>query len=66
MLDRLSRVTSFEVLQAHTGSKLTRDSEKHGVDTMGLGDLDIDKLENREKGYSLGAKNETSICHWNS
>ena len=37
MLNRLSRVTSFEVLQLHAGSKLTRDSEKHGIDTMDLG-----------------------------
>ena len=47
MLNRLSRVTSFEVLQLHAGSKLTRDSEKHGIDTMDFGDLDIDNLGNR-------------------
>ena len=49
MLNRLSCVTSFEVLQLHAGSKLTRDSEKHGIDTMGLGGLDIVKLEIRER-----------------
>ena len=49
MLNRLSRVTSFEVLQLHAGSKLTKDSERHGIATMDLGDLDIDKLENRER-----------------
>ena len=63
MLNRLSRVTSFEVLQLHARSNLTRDSEKHGIDTMDLGGLYIDKLENREKDYSLGAENETSIYH---
>ena len=50
MLNRLHsmpRVTSFEVLQLHTGSKLTGDSEKHRIDTMDLGGLDIDKLDNR-------------------
>ena len=66
MLNRLSRVTSFEVLQLHARSKLTRDSEKHGIDTMDLGGLDIDKLGNRERITALGAKSETSICHWQS
>ena len=49
MLNRLSRVTSFQVLQLHAGSNLTRDLEKHGIDTMDLGGLDIDTLEIRER-----------------
>ena len=49
MINRLSRVTTFEVLQLHAGSSLTRDSEKHCIDTMDSGGLDIDKLENRER-----------------
>ena len=49
MLSRLSRVTAFEVLQLHTVSSLARDSEKHGIDTMDLGSLDIDKVANRER-----------------
>ena len=49
MINRLSRVTIFEVLQLHAVSSLARDSEKHGIDTMDLGGLDIDRVANRER-----------------
>ena len=49
MINRLSRVATFGVLQLHAGSNLTRDSEQHGIDTMDFGGLDMDKLENRER-----------------
>ena len=51
MLNRLHSIprgTALQVLQLHTGSKLTEDSEKHGINTMDLGDLNIDNLDNRE------------------
>ena len=51
MLNRLHSIprdSALHVLQLHTGSKLTGDSEKHGIHTLDLGDLDMDKLDNRE------------------
>jgi len=51
MLNRLHSIprgTALHVLQLHTGSKLTGDSEKHGIHTLDLGDLNMDKLDNRE------------------
>ena len=52
MLNRLHSIprgTVFQVLQLHTGSKLTGDSEKHDIHTLDLGDLNMDTLDNREK-----------------
>ena len=49
MLSRLSRVTAFEVLQLHSVSSLATDSEKHGIDTMDLGGLDIESVANRDR-----------------
>ena len=51
MLNRLHSIprdSALHVLQLHTGSKLTGDSEKHGIHTLDLGDLNMDKLDNRE------------------
>ena len=57
MLNRLSRVTSFEVLQLHAGSNLTRDSEKHGIDKMypGGGAWILTNWE-IERGLQLGCE----------
>ena len=52
MLDRLHSISSesaLHVLQLHAGSKLTGDSEKHNIHTLDLGDLNMDKLDTREK-----------------
>ena len=48
-LHSIPRDSALHVLQLHTGSKLTGDSEKHNIHTLDLGDLNMDKLDNREK-----------------
>ena len=63
-LHSIPRDSALHVLQLHTGSRLTEDSEKHGINTMDLGDLNIDKLDNRGTVATWMRKNETSICHW--
>ena len=52
MLNRLHSIprdSALHVLQLHTGPKLTGGSEKHGIHTLDLSDLNMDKLDNREK-----------------
>ena len=52
MLNRLHSIprdSALHVLHLHTGSKLTGDSEKHGIHTLDLGDLNMDTLDNRGK-----------------
>ena len=48
-LHSIPRDSSLHVLQLHTGSKLTGDLEKYGIHTLDLGDLNMDKLDNREQ-----------------
>ena len=63
MINRLSRVTTFEVLQLHAGSSLTRDSEKHGIDTMDLGAWILINWRT-ERGSQLGCEKGNQHLSW--